>query len=132
LILCLTGIRVVYLIAILSVNGHIQYFNGFLKRATNSQLLMVKLHQIEGILNKEGKHKLDKYLSIKYCIKLAFQELILDILIMPFIAAYFIVIPWRLQELHSIAVTQYERVPTKKESVNYKREINEGKAPKRV
>lgn len=45
-IISVTGFRTVYLIAILSVNGHLTYFNPFLNRMTGSTLLFIKLQQI--------------------------------------------------------------------------------------
>jgi len=49
----LTGFRALYLVAILSVNGHLRIFNPFLKRATKSTLLFIKLQQIEKLLNDQ-------------------------------------------------------------------------------
>lgn len=43
LVIGLTGFRTMYLLAILSVNGHLSYYNPFLKRSTKSMLLIIKL-----------------------------------------------------------------------------------------
>lgn len=48
-LISITGFRTMYLIAILSVNGHINFLNNFLKRSTQSTLLIIKLQQIEKI-----------------------------------------------------------------------------------
>jgi hypothetical protein len=59
----------------------------------------------------------DRYLSLKQCVWLAFVEWILDLWVLPFVIAYFVLIPWRLDELFSIAVSQYEGVPATKAKV---------------
>jgi len=59
----------------------------------------------------------ERYLSFKQCVWLAFIELILDLQVLPFILAYFIFVPWRLNELFDIAVSQYEAVPSTKSKV---------------
>jgi hypothetical protein len=105
IIIVLTGFRFLYLISILSVNGHITYFNGFLKRVSKSTILIIKLQQIETILSKPAKERSSNFLSLKYCIWLSFIELMMDILIAPFIVAYFVMIPWRLGDLFKIAVS---------------------------
>jgi hypothetical protein len=53
------------------------------------------------------------------------------LLVLPFILAY-ILIPWRLNLLFKIAVSQYERVPTRKVKGNITREIKEKRMPKRL
>lgn len=51
LVIMITGFRALYLITILSVNGHATRFNPFLKRLTkNSPRLYIKLNQIETLL----------------------------------------------------------------------------------
>ena len=54
-------------------------------------------------------------------------------MVLPFILSYFLIIPWRLDNLFSIALTQYERVPTQKvKGAYFTREIKDKKLPKRV
>lgn len=54
----------------------------------------------------------ENFLSFKYCIYLTFMEWLLDLLILPFIIAYLILLPWRFNTLMEVAISQYERVPT--------------------
>jgi hypothetical protein len=43
-VITLTGFRAIYLIAILTVNGHVTRFNGFLQRLTKDKpLLLLKI-----------------------------------------------------------------------------------------
>ena len=78
----------------------------------------------------------DRYLSFKQCVWLAFVELILDIQVLPFILSYFLFVPWRLNELFDIAVSQYEAVPSTKQKVqmlkHVARDVSKEQMPKRV
>lgn len=107
ILITLTGFRVVYLIAILSVNGHMVRFNGFLSKMNESNARMwLKLQQIEKVMQDPEKRALakDRYLTVKQCVWLAFVELILDMMVLPFIVAY-VFVPWRFSELVEIAVS---------------------------
>ena len=42
-LILVTGFRAIYLIAILSVNGHITYFNKFLTKITDNPKMWIKL-----------------------------------------------------------------------------------------
>lgn len=106
IIITLTLFRFLYFIAILSVNGHISIFNKCLKRVSQSSLLIIKLQQIERIMNDPTKKQQakERYLSLKYCIYLSFIEWLLDILVLPFILLY-LIIPWRLNLLFGLVVS---------------------------
>lgn len=107
LLITLTGFRTLYLITILSVNGHLSSFNTFLKNKTKSNLLLIKLLQIEKLLSEKDPVKrtnqLKNYLSFKYCLWLTFIEWLLDLAVLPFILGY-ILIHWRYRELFKLAV----------------------------
>ena len=60
IMITITGFRTLYFIAILSVNGHLTYYNQYLKRVSNSTLLLVKLQQIEAILQDPKRLKAKK------------------------------------------------------------------------
>eukprot|EP00347_Sterkiella_histriomuscorum_P012885 403366845 len=145
-VIMLTGFRSIYMIAILSVNGHLSVFNRLLRRITKSSLLIIKMQQVESREREKQKQielneesiidqikKQDNYLSIKECIWLSLIEWVLDLLLLPFLLAYFILIPWRLSDLFEMAVSQFERVPTQKvKKSHYMREVNKGQLPKRL
>lgn len=105
----ITGFRFIYLVAILSVNGHLTYFNSYLMRVSNSALLIIKLQQAESqvksLQSNPNKQTRKIYLSLKYCIWLSFIEWLMDILVLPFIVAYVVLIPWRLNSLFKLYVT---------------------------
>lgn len=112
-LILVTGFRAIYLIAILSVNGHITYFNRFLTKITDNPKMWIKLQQIKTVLEDPEKKKQMhmRYLSLKHCIWLAFIEWILDLWVLPFIVTYMVCLPWRINELFALAVTQYDSVP---------------------
>ena len=78
----------------------------------------------------------ERYLSIKHCVWLTFVEWILDLQVLPFIIVYIVLIPWRLNELFEIAVTQYEGVPSTNQKVqllkHVARDVSKNQMPKRV
>ncbi|CDW72139.1 UNKNOWN [Stylonychia lemnae] len=135
ILILITGVRALYLIVILSVNGHLTRFNPFIRRITKSPLIIIKLLQIETKLANKSEefNQNEQYLSIKECIWLSLIELVMDLLVLPFIIAHFIFIPWRYKEIFNLAVSQFERIPTQRvKKVQYMREIENGKVPKRV
>ncbi len=81
IVITLTGFRCIYLIAILSVNGHLSRFNPFLQKITKNQpILLLKLQQIEKVMsdpNNQDRKK--KYLSLKHCVWIASFEWLLDL-----------------------------------------------------
>jgi hypothetical protein len=87
--------------------------------------MYLKLQQIDQVLKDPSKRERmgERYLSLKQCIWLAMVEWLLDLLVLPFIAAFFVLVPWRLSELFAIAVTQYENVPSDKRKVGNLRHI---------
>lgn len=139
IVLILTGLRTVYLISILTVNGHVTCFNSMLKKLTSdSPRLWIKLQQIKTVMEDPVKKSkmAERYLSLKQCVWLAFVELVLDFQVLPFIAVYIVLVPWRLNELMAIAVEQYEGVPANKLGVNkfkhVARDVSRNKLPKRA
>lgn len=140
IVIAITGFRALYLIAILSVNGHVTRFNGFLARITaeRNPRMWIKLQQIKTVLeDPEKRRKMnERYLSIKQCVWLTFVEWILDLQVLPFIIVYIVLIPWRLNELFEIAVTQYEGVPSTNQKVqllkHVARDVSKNQMPKRV
>jgi hypothetical protein len=114
LVIILTGFRSIYLIAILSVNGHLTMFNPFLQKLTKNQpILLLKLQQIEKVMNDPQNHeRKKKYLSLKHCVWIASFEWLLDLQVLPFVLAYIVFLPWRFMELKAIAVSQYIEVPS--------------------
>jgi hypothetical protein len=68
-LITVTGFRAIYLIAILSVNGHLTCFNGFLTSLTQDRnpKLWIKLQQIKHVMEdpakKESMH--ERYISVK-------------------------------------------------------------------
>ena len=107
LVITLTGFRSIYLIAILSVNGHLTMFNPFLLKFTKNQpILLLKLQQIEKVMNDPHNHeRKKKYLSLKHCVWIASFEWLLDLQVLPFVLAYIVFLPWRFMELKAIAVS---------------------------
>jgi hypothetical protein len=114
LVIILTGFRSIYLIAILSVNGHLTMFNPFLQKLTKDKpILLLKLQQIEKVMNDPNNHeRKKKYLSLKHCIWIASFEWLLDLQVLPFVLAYIVFLPWRFMELKALAVSQYIEVPS--------------------
>jgi hypothetical protein len=110
IIITITGFRTIYLIAILSVNGHLTWFNPFLQRINKGKpILLLKLQQIEKVMNGDEERRKElvktKYLSLKQCVWLASVEWVLDLQVLPFVIAYLVFLPWRFIELRNIAVS---------------------------
>jgi len=88
LCLSLTVFRIPYLIAILSLNGHIKLFNDYLKWLVRDDLFQLKL------LNAQREKQRNR-LSIKECVGMTFLEWVKDLIVIPFALIILVLVPWR-------------------------------------